>query len=269
MELKRREFLTTALHQKREMIQQHHLDMRQMAQLLHLQLGWQQWHSQKVEWWNTAKQWTRERRRAALQAEERTGREAIQEDRGCWTQGVMMIHYEGQQEAIRREEARRLVTLKSLSKEGRYRILQNTREMEQRGMIMQNRLRGLEKIERKKQKEEEMEARRRVRQDGERSAWRQKFLQQRRLVEVEESRRRQLLEAGHRRLTNETRTTQDQTLTTTDIDETRHYLVPLTVDLSKTASSRRPAQFSSKRRREQPSAGRERSPKRKRRSVTK
>ena len=39
MELKRRESLTTALRQKREMIQQHHLDTRQMVLLLHLQLG--------------------------------------------------------------------------------------------------------------------------------------------------------------------------------------------------------------------------------------
>ena len=67
-----------------------------------------------------------------------------------------MIHYEGQQEAIKREEARRWITLKSLSKEGRYRILQNTREREQRRMIVQDRLRGLEKLARKKQKEEEM-----------------------------------------------------------------------------------------------------------------
>ena len=96
MELKRRECLTTAVRQKREMIQQHHLDTRQMALRLHLQLGWQQWHSQKAEWWNAAKEWTKGRRRAALRAEERTGREEIQEDRGYWTLGVMVIHYEGQ-----------------------------------------------------------------------------------------------------------------------------------------------------------------------------
>jgi hypothetical protein len=230
-------------------------------------LGWQQWHSQKVEWWNTAKEWTKGRRRAALQAEERTGREEIQGDRGYWTLGVMMIHYEGQQEAIEREEARQWITLKSLSKEGRYRILQNTREREQRRMIVQDRLRGLEKLARKKQKEEEMEARRQIRQDSERGARWQQYLEQRRVVEVEESKRRELLEAGHRRLTDEMRKTQDLTLTSTDIDETRQYLVPLTVDLPKTVSSRRSAQFSSKRRREQPSDGRERSPKRKRRST--
>ena len=179
-----------------------------------------------------------------------------------------MIHYEGQQGALRREESRRWVTLKSLSKEGRYRILQNARELEQRRVIMQHRLRGLEKLERRKRNEEEMEARRRVQQESERSAWWQKSLQWRKQVEVEETRRRQLMEAGHRRLANETRATQDQALTTADIDETRHYLVPLTVDLTTTVSSRRPAQFSSKRRREQPSDGRERSPKRKRRSAT-
>ena len=179
-----------------------------------------------------------------------------------------MIHYEGQQEAIRREETRWRITLKSLSKEGRYRILQNAREREQRRMIVHNRLRGLEKMARKNQKEEEMEARRQIQRDSERGAWWQMCMRQRRIVEVEEAKRRQMLEAGHRRLTNEMRNVQDRTLTTTDIDETRQYLVPVTVDLPKTVSSRRSVQFSSKRRREQPSDGRERSPKRRRRSAT-
>ena len=64
--------------------QQHHLDMRQMVLLLHLRLGWQQWHLQKEEWWNTAKEWTKGRRRATFQAEERRGREGIQGGRRQW-----------------------------------------------------------------------------------------------------------------------------------------------------------------------------------------
>jgi hypothetical protein len=268
MELRRRESLTTALSQKREMIQQHHIDTRQMVLLLHLQLGWQQWHTQKAEWWNAAKEWTKERRQAALRAEERTGRQEIQGDRGYWALGVMMIHYEGQHEAIKSEEKRWRTTLKTLSKEDRYRILQNTREREQRSVILHSRLRGLEKIARKTQTEEEMEARRHIQRDSGRSAWWQMYMRQRRMVEVDEVKRRQLLEAGHRRLMNKIRSVQDQTLTTTDIDETRQYLVPMTVDLPKTVSSRRSVQFSSKRRREQPSDGRERSPKRRRRSAT-
>ena len=259
--------MTAAVRQKREMVQQHHLDMRQMALLLHLQLGWQQWHLQKEEWWNTAKEWTKGRRRATLQAEERRGREEIQGDREYWAIGVIMIHYEGKQKAMESEEKRQRMTLKMLSKEGRYRILQKTREREQRQTIVGDRFRGWERLARRKQKEEEMEARRQIRHDSERGARWQQYLEQRRVFEVEESKRRKLLEAGHRRLTNEMRKTQDLTITTTDIDETRQYLVPLTVDLPMTASSRRSAQFSSKRRRKRPSDGRERSPKRKRRST--
>ena len=112
-----------------------------------------------------------------------------------------------------------------------------------------------------------MEARRQIGHDSERGARWQQHLEQQTVFEVEESKRRKLLEAGHRRLTNEMRKTQDLTITTTDIHETRQYLVPLTVDLPMTASSRRAAQFSSKRRRKRPSDGRERSPKRTRRST--
>ena len=267
MELKRRECFTAALRQKREMVQQHHLDVRQMALLLHLQLGWQQWHSQKEEWWNTAKEWTKGRRRAALQAEERRGREEIQGDREYWAIGVMMIHYEGKQKAMESEEKWQRMTLKSLSKEGRYRILQNTREREQRQTIVEDRLRGWERLTRRKQKEEEKEARRQIRQDSERGTRWQQYLEQRRVFEAEELKRRKLLEAGHRRLTNEMRKTQDLTMTSTDIEETRQYQVPLTVDLPGTVNIQRSAQFSSKRRRERPSDGRERSPKRKRRTT--
>ena len=178
-----------------------------------------------------------------------------------------MIHYEGKQKAMESEEKRQRMMLKLFSKEGRYRILQKTREREQRRTIVEDRFREWERLARRKQKEEEMEARKQIRHDSERGARWQQYLEQRGVFEMEESKRRKLLEAGHRRLTNEMRKTQDLTITTTDIDETRQYLVPLTVDLPMTASSRRSAQFSSKRRRKRPSDGRERSPKRKRRST--
>ena len=222
---------------------------------------------QKEEWWNTAKEWTKRRRRGTSQTEKRRGREEIQGDREYWAIAVIMIHYEGKQKAMESEEKRQRMTLKMLSKEGRYRILQKTREREQRQTIVGDRFRGWERLARRKQKEEEMEARRQIRQGNERGAQWQQYLEQRRVFEVEESKRRKLLEAGHRRLTNEMRRTQDLTTTTTDIDETRQYLVPLTVDLPMTASSRRAKQFSSNRRRKRSSDGRERSPKRKRRST--
>ena len=178
-----------------------------------------------------------------------------------------MIHYEGKQKAMESEEKWQRMTLKSLSKEGRDRILQNTREREQRQTIVEDRFRGWERLARRKQKEEEKEVRRQIKQDSERGTRWQQYLEQRRVFEAEELKRRKLLEAGHRRLTNEMRKTQDLTITTTDIDETRQYLVPLTMDLPMTASSRWAGQFSSKRRRKRPSDGRERSPKRKRRST--
>ena len=178
-----------------------------------------------------------------------------------------MIHYEGKQKAMESEEKWQRMTLKSLSKEGRYRILQNTREREQRQTIVEDRLRGWERLARRKQKEEEKEARRQIRQDSERGTRWQQYLEQRRVFEAEELKRRKLLEAGHRRLTNEMRKTQDLTMTSTDIEETRQYQVPLTVDLPRTVNIQRSAQFSSKRRRERPSDGRERSPKRKRRAT--
>ena len=54
-----------------------------------------------------------------------------------------MIHYEGKQKAMESEEKRQRMTLKLLSKEGRYRILQNTREREQRQTIVEDRFRGM------------------------------------------------------------------------------------------------------------------------------
>ena len=112
-----------------------------------------------------------------------------------------------------------------------------------------------------------MEARKQIKHNSERGARWQQYLEKRGVLEMEESKRRKLLEAGHRRLTNEISKTQDLIITTTDIEETRQYLVPLTMDQPMTASSRRATQFSSKRRRKRPSDGRERSPKRKRRST--
>ena len=265
MELKRRESLTAAIGQKWEMIRQHHLDMRQMALLLHLQLGWQQWHSQQAEWWSTAKKWTKGLRRATMQTEERRGREEIRGDRGYWSLGVMTIHYDGIRGAMESEEKRQRIMLKLLSKENRYRILQETREREQRQTIVEHRLRGWERISRRKQKDEEREARRQLRMEEEQNAaWNQQ-MEQRRAIEVEELTRKERLEAGHRRLRNDMHNMQDSTLTQTDITETRQYLVPLTLDLPQAVRSHRSTQYGFKRRREQPSDGRERSPRPKRR----
>ena len=118
-----------------------------------------------------------------------------------------MIHYEGKQKAMESEEKRQRMMLKLLSKEGRYRILQKTREREQRQTIIEGRFRGWERLARRKQKEEEMEARRQITQDSERGARWQQYLEQRGVLEMEELKRRKLLEAGHRRLTNEMRKT--------------------------------------------------------------
>ena len=79
-------------------------------------------------------------------------------------------------------------------------------------------------------------------------------------IEAEEVRDRRRMDAGRRRNYNAIQTREELTLTKTDLSETRQYIVPLSIDLSEAAARQVPKQYSTKRRREQPSDGRERSP---------
>ena len=135
-------------------------------------------------------------------------------------------------------------------------------------MIEQERLRSLEGISRRRLTQQDWEARRKAQ-----SMWdlrKQWELQhgKRMLLETEENGNRRRVEAGSRRSWNKMQTNRQLTLTQTDITETRQYLVPVSIDFSEVeVGSRRTTQFGSKRRREQPSDGRERSPRPKRRTV--
>ena len=249
------------------MVRQHNLDMRQMALLLHLRLGWQRWEEQKVEWWRVAKEWTKGLRRATLSTEERLQREEIQEDREYWNRGVLAMSQEGERNALEKEEKRVRAMLKCVAKEAKYRTMQQAKEREQRKHMTACRLSGWEGLTRKELKEEEKEARWKLRGGWNQATAKWHQTTDRRAIEMEELTGRRRLEAWHRRLANEANNRRQLKLSQTDIDETRQYLVPMTTNSPVKVSSRRSTQFGSKRRREQPSNGRERSPRPKRRTV--
>ena len=93
--------------------------------------------------------------------------------------------------------------------------------------------------------------------------WR-KQAKERMAIEAEEVRDRRRMDAGGRRSWNAIQTREELTLTETDLTDTRQYIVPLSIDFSEAAARQVPKQYSTKRRREQPSDGRERSPRPKR-----
>ena len=163
-----------------------------------------------------------------------------------------------------KEEIRTRTGLRLVEKEERHRITQRTKERERRNVIEQERLRSLEGISRRRLRQQDKEVR--MRTQGMLDLQKQWELQhsKRMLLEAEEIGNRRRVEAGSRRSWNEKQTKGQLTLTQTDITETRQYLVPVSIDFSEVAVRQVPMRYSTKRRREQPSDGRERSPRPKR-----
>ena len=246
------------MKQKREMRDQHNVDMRQMALLLHLQLSWQHWWTQKEEWWKRAKEWTRTLWQVRTAEDERRQRSKILEDRGYWNVGVIAIHSDGIRAAIAMEERRERTTQKLMMMENKYRIKQSAREQEVRWTMERERLLGLARRGRKKWTREEKEERMGIQHAWEMEETMRRQTAERRSIEREESSKLQTLNAGARRAYNESRNRENKTLTHADIAETREFLVP-GMDPTEAARRRQSTQFGSKRRREQPSDGRERS----------
>ena len=82
MEIARRRLFREATEQKRGMIEQLQLDMRQMGLLLHHEAAWQLWNTQQKEWVEKAQKWKRLQSLVRLAREEHEGREEVMRDRG-------------------------------------------------------------------------------------------------------------------------------------------------------------------------------------------
>ena len=123
MEMAQRRLFREATEQKRVIVEQLHLDTRQMALLLHHGAAWQLWNTQKEEWLEKAQNWKRAQCLVRLARDERGYREEMTQDRGYWAIGVMKIQSEGVRKAIKQEEKRYRITLKLDCKEAKYRTM--------------------------------------------------------------------------------------------------------------------------------------------------
>ena len=131
-------------------------------------------------------------------------------------------------------------------------------------MIEQERLRSLEGISRRRLRQQDREVRMTTQSMWDLQIEWELQHSRRMLLEAEEIGNRRRVEAGSRRSWNKMQAKRQLTLTQTDIAETRQYLVLVSIDFSEMAARQVPMRFSTKRRREQPSDGRERSPRPKR-----
>ena len=105
MEMTKKRLFCMAIEQKRGFAAQLHVDMRQMALLLHHGTAWQLWQTQKEQSLEKARKWEKEQCLVTLAKEERKDREEIG-DRGYWAIGVMAIQSDRVKAAIKQDKRR-------------------------------------------------------------------------------------------------------------------------------------------------------------------
>ena len=209
---------------------------------------------------------TGRRHSASSNWQESEDREEITRDRGYWAIGVMAIQSEGAKKAITQEERRCRMNLKLDSKESRYKTMlismerRQRRAMDRRWVEAQHR-QNMEELKYKQLAEWA-------------DIWYKELLERmvqlqhrgREDIREEEAEHLRKLGAGKRRLTNSMEGEREGRLTVEELEDINQYQVPMAIDPSTVAGIHNATEFASERRRKQPSDGRERSPRPKKRS---